>query len=184
MKRVFIGIKVATDKNFRKLVSSLKDELSDDSIKWTDPDNIHITLAFLGDTPEEKIELTDRMLRERCQDSGSFEMVLRGLGVFKNLRDAKILWAGMDQSEKLNELQASVTEGLKDAGIAIDDKPFSPHLTIGRIKHLSDKDKLKVLLLKYHSTEIQKIPVSEVTLFESILRQEGPLYKALATYKL
>lgn len=184
MKRIFIGIKIETDKDFLKLASAIKDELSGEYIKWTDPSNIHVTLAFLGDTPEEKIKLTDSMLRDKCSGSGRFEIVLRAFGVFKNLRDAKIIWAGLDQSEKLNALQASIIEGLKMAEITVDDKPFSPHLTIGRIKHISDKDKLKVLLLKYHSTEIQRVPVSEVTLFESILRQEGPQYNTLATYQL
>lgn len=184
MKRIFIGIKTETDKNFRKLISSIKGELSGESIKWTDQDNIHVTLAFLGDTPEDKIELADRMLKERCPGSGQFDIVLRGIGVFKNFREARIIWAGMDQSEKLNALQASIVEGLVNAGIAVDNKPFTPHLTIGRIKHISDKDKLKVLLLKHHSTELQRVPVSEVTLFESVLRQEGPQYNALATYQL
>lgn len=184
MKRIFIGTKIGTDKNFRKLVSSMKDELSGESIKWTDTANLHVTLGFLGDTPEEKIELTDRMLKEKCPGSGQFEIVLRGFGVFRNLRDAKIIWAGIDQSEKLVALQVSIMEGLKEAGIAVDDKPFSPHLTIGRIKHISDKDKLKVLLLKYHNTEIQRVLVREVTLFESVLRQEGPQYNTLATYPL
>lgn len=184
MKRIFIGIKIETDKNFRKLVSSIKDELSGESVKWTDPLNIHVTLAFLGGTPDEKIEIADKMLREKCSGSGSFGIVLRGFGVFKNLSDPKVLWAGIDQSEKLIALQESIAGGLKDSGINFDNKPFSPHLTIARIKHIADKDNLKVLLLKYHSTEIQQVTVSEVTLFESVLSQEGPKYNALAVHKL
>lgn len=184
MKRIFIGIKIETDKNFRKLIASIKAELSGESVKWTDPSNIHVTLVFLGNTPDEDIEVAERILGERASATGMFEIVMRGFGVFRNLHDPKILWAGIDQSEKLNALQESIAGGLKEARISLDDKPFSPHLTLGRIKHVTDSDKLKVLLLKYHSTEIQRFTVTEVTLFESILSQEGPKYNALGVYKL
>ncbi len=184
MKRVFIGIKVETDRNFKKIISSLKQELSGENLKWTTFENIHITLAFLGDTSEEKIESITQMLQARCRDRARFEISLEGLGIFRNLHDPKILWAGMYQSEKLGTLQATVADGLKELGIAIEEKPFSPHLTVARIRHIKDKDKLKVLLLKYHDTAIQKIPVTEVILYESVLRQDGPEYKPLMVAKL
>lgn len=184
MKRIFIGIKIVPDKNFRKLISSIKEELSDESVKWTDLENIHVTLAFLGDTHEDMLDGIKEMLMEKCEGRGGFEISLKGFGVFKNLHDPKVFWAGLYQSDRLSSLQTSVIEGLKEIGIAVEDRPFSPHLTIGRIKHIHDIDKLKIMLLKYHSTDIQRIDVSEITLFESILKQEGPVYKALEVFKL
>lgn len=184
MKRIFIGIKIDPDKNFKKLITSIREELSGETVKWTDLENIHITLAFLGETHEDKLEGINGMLKEKCEGQGGFEISLKGFGVFKNLRDPKVFWAGLYQSDKLSALQASIVEGLNELGITVEDRPFSPHLTLGRIKHIQDIDKLKVLLLKYHSTDIQRINVSEVILYESILRQEGPLYMALRVFKL
>ncbi|HLN55232.1 MAG TPA: RNA 2',3'-cyclic phosphodiesterase [Bacteroidales bacterium] len=184
MKRIFIGIKINPDKNFKKLITAIREELSGEAIKWTDLENIHITLAFLGDTHEDRLEGINEMLREKCEGRGGFEISLKGFGVFKSLHDPKVFWAGLYQSDKLSTLQASIVEGLKGLGITVEGRPFSPHLTIGRIKHIRDFDNLKVLLLKYHSTDIQRINVSEVILYESILRQEGPVYKALEVLKL
>lgn len=184
MKRIFIGIRIEPDKNFKKLISALKEELSGEAVKWTDPGNIHVTLAFLGETHEDKIDGIRAMLKEKCEGSGGFEISLKGFGVFKNLREPKVFWAGLYQSDKLASLQSSIVEGLKDIEIKVEDRPFSPHLTIGRIKHIQDIDNLKVLLLKYHSTDIQRVNVSEVILYESILRQEGPEYKAVEVVKL
>jgi len=184
MKRIFIGIKVESDRNFKKLISSLKKELEGENLKWTSIENIHITLAFLGYTHEEKIDAITRMLKSKCDEKVRFEISLQGFGIFRNLHDPKVLWAGMYQSEKLKLLQAAVVEGLKEIEVQYEDRPFSPHLTIARIKHIEDKDNLKILLLKYHDTDIQKVPVNEVILYESVLRQNGPEYKPLAVVKL
>ena len=184
MKRIFIGIRVEAENNFKKLIASLKEDLKDDNLKWTPFENIHITLAFLGDTPMEKIEAISDMLISKCADKVRFEIRLEGFGIFRSLHDPKVLWAGIYQSEKLEVLQASVVEGLKEIGIAVEDRPFSPHLSIARIKHIRDKDNLKVLLLKYHDTDIQKVQVKEVILYESVLRQEGPVYNPLMVVRL
>src|SRR3970282_1171741 len=102
------------------------------------PGNIHITLAFLGNTQEIIIPLIENMLKEKCSGFGSFAVVLRGLGVFKSLRDPRIIWTGIEQSEKLKELNVIVVKELKNIGIVVEDRPFSPHLTLGRIKHIED----------------------------------------------
>ncbi|HEX2970237.1 MAG TPA: RNA 2',3'-cyclic phosphodiesterase [Bacteroidales bacterium] len=184
MKRIFIGIKIEVGRNFSKLLSSLKDELAEESIKWTNPGNMHLTLAFMGDTPDDKINDLIGVLEQKCANHGSFELTLKGIGVFKNIREPKIFWAGIYQSEKLASLQNDISESLKEGGFSFDEKPFSPHLTIGRIKHINDRDLLKVFLLKHHSTEIQRSFVNHVVLFESILRKDGPEYKPVRMFNL
>lgn len=184
MKRVFIAIKIAADRNFRKLISDIRKELATENIKWVDPENIHITLAFLGDTDEDTLHKVDQMLGSRCKTFSMFELSMEGFGIFRSLQDPRIIWAGIYHSEKLNSMHLSISQGLKELGVKIEDRPFSPHLTIGRIKHVSDMQNLKVLLLKYRSTEIQKMKVREFILYESRLRQEGPDYIPLAKYEL
>ena len=184
MKRIFIAVKVVADSNFTGHISSVKSRLSGESIKWTDPGNIHITLAFLGNTQEIVIPLLENMLKEKCSGFGSFESILSGFGIFKSLRDPRIIWTGIEQTEKLKELHTIIAKGLKDVGIVVEDRPFSPHLTLGRIKHIEDIESLKNLLEKYNGTEMQKVPVNEVILYESILKQTGPVYKPISVYKL
>jgi 2'-5' RNA ligase len=184
MKRIFIALKVEVGETLLMMISSLKSVLGSDIIKWTNPDNIHITLAFLGDTDEKMIKAISSMLKEKCYGSGKFELILKGSGVFRNLSDPRIIWTGIEPSEKLMHLNEIIMNGLKDLAIKMEGRPFNPHLTIGRIKHLNDKETLKALIEQYQNSEIQLIPVNEVILYESILLQSGPVYKPIAKYNL
>lgn len=184
MKRIFIALKVEAGETLLKMVSSLKSDLSKDSIKWTSIDNIHITLAFLGDTEEKLIKSISSMLKEKCKGSGSFQLIIRGLGVFRNPGDPRIIWTGVELSEKLVRLNEAILDGLRGLNIKMEDRPFNPHLTIGRIKHLNNKETLRTLLGQYQDSEIQIIPVNEVILYESVLLQSGPVYKPLAKFSL
>jgi 2'-5' RNA ligase len=177
-------VKVEADETLLKMISSLKSGLGVEGIKWTNPDNIHITLAFLGDTEEKKIKIISAKLKAKCEGSGKFEVIIKGSGVFKNLSDPRVIWTGIEPSEKLMLLNDFIKNGLKDAGISIEDRPFKPHLTLGRIKYLKDKAVLKILMDKYQNAEIQKVPVNEVILYESILLQTGSVYKPLSKFKL
>lgn len=184
MKRIFIALKVEAGETLLMMISSLKSVLSKDIVKWTNPDNIHITLAFLGDTDEKMIKPISSMLKEKCNGSGKFELILKGSGVFRNLSDPRIIWTGIEPSEKLMHLNEIIINGLKDLSIKMEGRPFNPHLTIGRIKHLNDKETLKAVIEQYQNSEIQLIPVNEVILYESILLQSGPVYKPIAKYNL
>jgi 2'-5' RNA ligase len=179
MKRIFIALKVAPDKTFLGFISSLKDGLSNENIRWASPDNMHITLVFLGDTEEKKVKAIYSMLNLKCTGFGKFELLIKGSGVFRKWSDPRVIWAGIDLSDKLLQLRGLISEGLKNEGISFEDRPFKPHLTIGRIKYLKDKILLQSLIDNYKNAEIQKIPVNEVILYESILHHSGPEYKTL-----
>jgi 2'-5' RNA ligase len=184
MKRIFIALKVEAGESFLRIISSLKSELSNESIKWTNPDNIHITLAFLGDTEDEKIKIIRAMLKVICEGFGKFELIIKGSGVFKSLIDPRVIWTGIEPSEKLMQLNDLIMNGLKDAGTKIEDRPFKPHLTLGRIKYLKDNSLLKTFMEKYQNADIQKIQVKEVILYESTLLQAGPVYEPISKFKL
>ncbi len=184
MKRIFIALKVSEDENFIKLVSVLKSALAKESIKWINPGNTHITLAFLGNTDEKFITPLDTMLKDKCEGSGRFELTLKGFGIFRNIRDPRIIWTGIEKSEDLIMLAGKIVEGLKEIGISTENRPFSPHLTLGRIKHIDDNSSLNALLEKFHDTVIQKVPVNEVILYESLLKPGGSVYKVISVYNL
>jgi len=184
MKRIFIGLKVEQGENLRDMISAFKKELESDKIKWTYPDNIHITLAFLGDTLDDRISPLTTMLKDQCEGSGKFELTLKGAGVFRNMSDPRILWTGIEPSERLLQLNVGIINGLKNLDIKIEDRPFNPHLTIGRIKHINDRQTFKSLIEKFQDKILQVVPVNQVTLYESILLQAGPMYKPLAIISL
>jgi 2'-5' RNA ligase len=179
MKRIFIAVKAEAGETLLGVLSDLKRGLGDSIIKWTSPANIHITLSFLGDTEDEMIEAVNEMLHMRCGGFGKFELKLRGLGVFKSVTDPRIIWTGIEPSSDLVQLNEIILNGLKDIGIKTEERAFNPHLTLGRIKSVKDKNVLKLLLDKNKNSEIQRVPVDDVILFESILFNTGPVYKPI-----
>ncbi|HOW10785.1 MAG: RNA 2',3'-cyclic phosphodiesterase [Bacteroidales bacterium] len=184
MKRLFIAIKIVPEGDLLRMISSVKAMVGDESIKWVDPCNVHITLAFLGDTGERKIKPLTRILPEVCTGHGRFEFSLSGTGVFKNYNDPRVIWVGINPKEAITALNAKITCGLKSGGFLTEDRSFRPHLTIGRIRTIKDSERLKRVLETYRETEFQTIKASEVILYESILMQTGPLYKELAKFPL
>lgn len=184
MKRLFIAAKIEAGPDLIRTVSTFKAVLGGENIKWTDMSNSHLTLAFLGDTEEERIRPLSIMLNGRCTGSGKFSFLLKGAGIFKSLRDPRVIWIGIDLPDNLLKLNQSISAGLKESGFRVEDRPFRPHLTIGRIKYLKSNDNLKNLIEKYRDAEIQRVDTKEVILYESILMPTGPLYKPLGHFKL
>jgi 2'-5' RNA ligase len=184
MKRAFIAVKVEPGGELLRMISSFKALLGAENIKWVDPANIHLTLAFLGDTEEKRIKSITSMLKERCTGFNEFDFILAGTGIFKNYWGPRVIWVGIRSSEKLIMLNNIITDGLRENGFEIEDRQFRPHLTLGRVKSVKDTENLKKVLEKYRDTEFQKVEVKEVILFESILMQTGPIYKPLGSYSL
>ena len=184
MKRIFIAIKVNPEGELLIMFSSLKVALGSENIKWVDPVNIHLTLAFLGDTEEKRIRVLSNILKNKCCGFGEFDFNLTGTGVFKNFRDPRVLWVGIRSAEKLIQLNKILAEGLNLDGFEIEDRQFKPHLTLGRVKSVRDMENLKTVLERFRDNQFQIVHVREVILFESILLQTGPIYKSLAKYSL
>ncbi len=184
MKRIFIAIKIEPENTFLRIYSSLKAVLGNEKINWVDPSNIHLTLAFLGDTEEDRIKVAAIMLKQQCNGFGEFDFNLSGAGVFKDFRDPRVIWIGIGNSEKLVELHEVIKTGLDDTGFKTEDRPFRPHITIGRIKSLRDPGALRSAVEKYKDSGIQKVNVQEVILYESILKPAGPVYKPIGIFKI
>jgi 2'-5' RNA ligase len=183
-KRIFIALKVDVGEKFNKMISFMKSEFALEGIKWTDIDNMHITLVFLGDTEGKMINNIISNLNDSCPASGQFEITLRRTGTFKSLNSPRVLWAGIDHSDSLIKLNKIIIGALRASGYKIEDRPFKPHLTLGRIKFIKDTEALKKLLDNYKDMVFQKVAVDEVILYESILLAKGPVYKPLARFNL
>lgn len=177
MKRIFIAVRVNPEENLKKFLFSLRENLSGENIKWTDPAGIHITLAFLGATADERIKQVTQLLNEIGSSVSSFEFLLRGVGVFKSISNPRIIWIGAIEAGELVRLNKAVGEGLIKLGIPVEERAFKPHVTIGRVKEFKDQDKLRNLIEKYRNIEFQKVPVNEVILYESILGGPSAIYK-------
>jgi 2'-5' RNA ligase len=166
------------------MLSSLKALLDNEKITWVDPGNIHLTMAFLGNTEDERIIVAAIMLKQKCTGFGEFGFNLSGTGVFKSFSDPRIIWIGTEHPEKVTDLNNLIITGLKDTGFKIEERQFRPHITLGRIKSIKDNEAFKSVVSRYQNTFFQEVPVTEVILFESILKPTGPVYKPIGRFRL
>lgn len=184
MKRLFAAIKVEPDPNFVKTFAELNSTLHYERIKWVETENIHLTLKFFGETPEDLIPGILSAMAVAASTVDPFLFSISDTGIFGSRYDPKVIWFGIKNCEPLLKLAANLNIGLEKAGWPGDRQNFVPHLTIGRIRQLRDKELFQRTIARFAHTYIQQQAAGKLTLFESILRREGPLYLEVASYKL
>ena len=182
MKRLFVAYKIIPDQGFLSGFRKLKSSMRMHQIKWVEENNIHITLKFLGETDEQKIPLIEDILRRRASQQSGFTIRLSGVGVFGSRHDPRVIWTGIEPYEALSGLMREMREDFIPAGYPADRQNIVPHLTLGRIRQLNDRILFQQSLDQCRHLVSEPIKLEKIILFESILRKEGPLYKALKEY--
>lgn len=175
MKRLFVAVELPDE--LRSRVHSLAGELTEDGVKPVEEHNIHLTLKFLGDVPEEKVaEVKERLEGVKFK---SFGCRVAGVGVFPSLDYIRVVWAGLECGEML-KLAAEVEKALSGIGKR-EDRPFSSHVTIARVKRKID---VKDFLEKHGGEDFGEFKVSEFVLMQSELGRNGPKYTPLKRFTL
>ena len=182
-KRTFIGIKVSLDNENKAVFSELKRELADERIRWVSHENLHVTLHFLGETSDEQLVKVIKLIDYETAEFVGFLMNLKGLSFFKKQSSPSAVFFNLNDTDELEELAKSLKSGLSKLGFSVGRK-FKPHLTIGRVKYLKDRDSFYNLMEDFEDTEPQLIKVENIILFESILKPGGPVYKPIKVFHL
>ncbi|MDD5088276.1 MAG: RNA 2',3'-cyclic phosphodiesterase [bacterium] len=152
-------------------------------VRWVEPRGMHLTLKFLGEVEDDRLDDLDAALRSACSEIAAFSMRLKNTGVFPNPKRPRIYWAGIEAPPILLELQHRVDDAMQQLGFDRDEHPFRPHLTLARIKEPIGKDRMTEALLNFR-LESEPIPVREVLLVRSHLAREGARYEALRRFPL
>ena len=184
MRRTFVAIKIPVSNQTVELINDIRTELKDDKIRWVESCNMHITLFFLGDTEEEIVESIANELSDSLMNFKSFSFLSKGLGVFKSIYNPKVIWFGLESSKEIIELKKIIDKAIKPFGFKIDKREFKPHLTLGRVKFIKNRNNLKSLIEKYKEIEIQDFKIDEVVFYESKLTPQGPIYKVIREFCL
>jgi 2'-5' RNA ligase len=184
MKRTFIAVKIDVSDELRNTILALKSGLKEENIKWVDLTNLHITLAFIGDTEKQMIKSIGSMLNNEFEGSGIIEFSLTGFGLFQNINNPRIIYSAIENPEKLIRAHENIKKGLSELNIVLEEREFNPHLTIGRIKDLVDKSNLQKLVHTFAGKNLQTVSVSEIMYYESVLLPTGPIYKQIIKVKL
>ena len=180
MKRLFIGIPIESQRSVQQVEAWRNDtQLNRNVLNWTIPGNWHITLFFLGSTEESAVAVLQQLIEESFSKIRAYQAELRGVGVFPNTNNPKVLWIGLEDIQPLISAYSYLGESLQQNGFSFDQKPLKPHLTIARVKRTDHPSAFESLLAEYRDTIIDQVNVNSVVLFESLTTPTGPIYKPL-----
>jgi RNA 2',3'-cyclic 3'-phosphodiesterase len=154
-------------------------------IAWVPPTKRHLTLKFLGDVSEERLDhvvaLADRVARQHR----AFSMQLGGIGAFPNFRRARVVWIGVEHEARLELLHHDLEVGGEAAGFEIEGRAFRPHVTLARVRSPIDVEHARRLARVARRIDFSAtVDVGEITLFESTLAQSGATYRRVHAAQL
>ena len=182
--RTFIAVDLEDEETIARIVQIQREiKATGNGVKTVEPENLHVTLKFLGSIDEALIPEIERVLSN--PEVPAFEARLVGIGAFPNPVRPRVIWIGFDEGrEELAELMRWTDTKLRTLGFPKESREPEPHLTIARVKRLRNRESLRKLFTALVSAEVGVMQVSEIRVKKSILRPEGPVYETLASIPL
>ena len=152
--------------------------------RWTRSENLHLTLRFFGQTPPDRLRPLRTLLDEILRKTRPFLMRLGKLGVFPDARRPRVVWAAVEQGgAELGRMAEELESGARAIGMEPEERPFVPHLTLGRIRGGRSSGQIARLVASLECRS-GPMPVEELVLYRSILSREGPVYAVLEKFHL
>ena len=149
-------------------------------VSWTRPEGMHLTLKFFGEIEDKRIPKIEKALDAVVDGIPTFTLSVSGMGTFPDMRRPRVIWIGLkEDGGNLLRLQKGVEEDLKKTGFPSEDRRFTPHITLGRIRSNKNTDKLLRLIEEEKVEELGSFDVSEVHLIKSELKPAGAEYTEL-----
>ncbi len=179
--RLFIAIEISQD--VRAALAALLKEFRAmaPQVKWVRPENMHLTLKFLGETDSSKLTAMQAVL-SAIRSSQPNTLHFRGLGFFPNAKRARVLWAGMEASPNLPALATEIDQAMHKLGFPLEDRPFTPHMTLARFQPPGLPPKLAAAAQESASREFGSLIAREFHLIESKLKPAGAEYTTLRSF--
>jgi len=178
--RAFVAATLASPviEEIAKVRSALQKAEGD--IRWTRVEGLHLTLKFLGDITRSQVEPILAALREALRRQPRLHVLVQGLGAFPNLKRPRVLWVGLS-GEGLQEVSETVETALMPLNFPPEEREFTPHLTLGRVRSLRGWERLLAVVKEYEYTRFGESTVDQVTLYQSELRPDGAVYSPLGS---
>ncbi len=174
--RSFIAIKL--ENRVTSAIKEIQQKLkkTNPNIKFVHPENIHLTLKFLGEISNKQTPTIKRALSLTAENFHMFKITLSKIGFFPNNSSPKILWIGIKNSKEINSLVEKLNSVLSKFGFDNENRPFKAHITIARIKNRNELNKSAVAAINEFN---QEMFVDKITLLKSTLTKGGPVYEEL-----
>ncbi len=178
MTRVFVSIPVGNATGLEPLYRDLAGKRG---VRTSPKFQLHITLCFIGEIPEDRVEEVGAIVSASVKGVKPGRITLKGAGCFPNPKRPRIVYAGIESDMPLESLASEIRRRLATAGIPFDEKPFKPHITVGRVQGPSD---LSMIVSKYRTTEFTTFVAHDVMVMGSELSAEGARHTILKCCEL
>lgn len=172
------GLKSALEALVRRLEATRAD------VRWARPGGTHLTLKFLGPIDDDQVGRVTTALEDVLRRHKPFDLRLEGTGAFPTERNPRVLWVGVTAGPELAELQEDLERALESEGFAREERPFKPHLTLGRVKGRDRLDRALAELEAHRRDDLGGMTVRKVALFESRLHPQGAEYRIVREVEL
>ncbi len=157
------------------------------AVRWVPASNMHLTLKFLGEVSTANMQSLARMLQREAARHAPFTIQVGGLGAFPNPRRPRVIWVGTQAPPDLESLQKAIEAETQQLGYPAEERPFSPHLTLGRISQNARPEEVSQVAKALSEVEVGvlgEVRVEQVHLFRSDLHPSGAVYTALYHFPL
>ncbi len=186
--RTFIAIELPEPikNSLARLIDKLKETSAD--VKWVQPQNIHLTLKFLGERDDKKVDRITEILDEVAKNHKAFPIRINALGAFPNMSSPRVIWVGIDQGDiETKSIFKDLEDSICKVGIPKEDRAFSSHITIGRTRSAKGITELSQAIASLNDSigkDKLEFTAGSITLFKSTLTPKGPIYEALKVVNL
>lgn len=166
-----------------QLQDQLRADRSARAVRWTRPEGIHLTLKFLGETPPDRLDVIRAGLQVAASAHRSLRLGAAGLGCFPNPRAPRVVWVGLTGDlDALAALQSAVEAAIAPLGFPTEKRPFSPHLTLGRVRQDASAAEVRALGALVSGTAVGTLgawQATAISLMRSELSRDGARYTCL-----
>jgi RNA 2',3'-cyclic 3'-phosphodiesterase len=170
-----------------QIARELSTEVPSSAVPWTPGEQVHLTFHFLGDVARDRLGDYGQALKRACQRTSACRVRVAGIGCFPNLRQPRVIWAGLrDGTEPVALLQKQMESEFEPLGYIPEKRPFHPHLTIGRAKELDRlaRQQLARALQARRETDFGEWELYGIDLVQSVLESTGARYSVLQSFSL
>jgi RNA 2',3'-cyclic 3'-phosphodiesterase len=184
MLRAFIAIDLSDDlqKAISRLTSQLQARAGKTSVRWVAAENLHLTLKFLGDVSPTNVEAIQESIKVEAEKASGFTLQVGKLNAFPNLKRPRVIVLSMDTPPELTSLQRGIDSETTRLGYPSEDRVYSPHLTLGRVRENASAIDLSLLATAISEMQPGPLPsvsVERINLYKSDLRPGGSVYTRL-----
>jgi len=184
--RAFIAIDLPSEIQdcLEKVTSQLKEQMGDAPVRWAATRNIHLTLKFLGDVSINNLEVLTDMLRAEAASQHAMVISIGGLGAYPKMRSPRVIWVGMEAPAELMAFQRGIDTRVARVGYSRDRRPFSPHLTLGRVSRNAAPQEIRKIGDVLNLQKIGYLGIARIRsvhLIRSDLKPDGAVYTKLFT---